>query len=235
MKPSKATRTTIALSKIRTDGGTQPRSFTDPETIEDYKEAMERGDEFPPIDVFHDGDSYWLADGFHRFIATHERGKKQIEANIHKGTQREAVLFSAGANARHGKPRTRADKRRIIEMIVKDKEWRDATDNWIGEITKTSANTVKRVRTELKLLAGPVRRAMNGKTINVGKLTQGNGPRVRHEKKLAKASGGGLAVIPHASYDAVLREVRQLHQSDLIRLREWLDQRFSTEVRVALP
>ena len=30
---------------------------------------MRAGDQFPPIDVFFDGQNYWLVDGFHRLQA----------------------------------------------------------------------------------------------------------------------------------------------------------------------
>ena len=48
--------------------------FQEPELLFDEKvsaiaEALLRGETFPPIVVRHDGQSYWLQDGFHRVAA----------------------------------------------------------------------------------------------------------------------------------------------------------------------
>lgn len=37
---------------------------------------------------------------------------------------REAILFIVGANASHGLRRTNADKRRTVERLLADEEWR---------------------------------------------------------------------------------------------------------------
>jgi len=54
----------LDLSKIRTDGGTQPRTRLYEDVVSEYREAVEDGAEFPPVTVFHDGADYWLADGY---------------------------------------------------------------------------------------------------------------------------------------------------------------------------
>lgn len=59
----------LELSLIRTDGGTQPRAGLNPELIDEYAKAMTEGAKFPPVTVFYDQISYWLADGFHRLEA----------------------------------------------------------------------------------------------------------------------------------------------------------------------
>lgn len=58
----------IFLRSIRIDGGTQSRAELNNTTVDEYTEAMLEGDTFPPIVVFFDGSSYWLADGFHRYF-----------------------------------------------------------------------------------------------------------------------------------------------------------------------
>jgi hypothetical protein len=60
----------IAIKAIRTDGGTQVRAQLSQSQVEEYASQMREGDEFPALDVFHDGSEYWLADGFHRFLRT---------------------------------------------------------------------------------------------------------------------------------------------------------------------
>jgi hypothetical protein len=73
--------------------------------------------------VFYDGKTYWLADGFHRVAAAKKLGCLTIASVIHSGTRRDAVLFSVSANATHGLRRTNADKRRAVETLLNDEEW----------------------------------------------------------------------------------------------------------------
>ena len=55
----------IHIDKINIYGGTQARLKTNEDAIESYAEEMQRGAVFPPINVYFDGATYWLADGFH--------------------------------------------------------------------------------------------------------------------------------------------------------------------------
>lgn len=114
----------LALSKIRLDGGTQPRASIYEELVTDYAEDLGGGATFPEIIVFYDGTDYWLADGFHRVLAFKAAGRQKIASDIRQGTQRDAVLFSCGVNAVHGRRRTNADKRRAVLKLLSDDEWR---------------------------------------------------------------------------------------------------------------
>lgn len=95
----------------------QTRSGTDAETINNYAEAMAEGAQFPDVTVFTDGTHYWLADGFHRVMAAKQLGKKQIPADIRKGTEDDAVVFGGTANNKQGKRPTRADVQHFLEMV----------------------------------------------------------------------------------------------------------------------
>jgi len=108
----------LQISAIRLDGGTQPREEIDWETVHDYSEAIEEGVIFPPVVVYYDGSDYWLADGFHRLHATKKNGLAEITADVRQGTLRDAVLYSVGANADHGKRRTPKDKRRAVFTML---------------------------------------------------------------------------------------------------------------------
>ena len=112
----------LPLSKISKDGGTQIRYFIEDTDVAKYVEDMKNGVKFPPIVVFYDGESHWLADGFHRVYATMELEKKSIAADIKKGTRRDAVLYACGANTKHGFPRTNEDKRKAVATLLKDHE-----------------------------------------------------------------------------------------------------------------
>lgn len=142
----------LPLDQIRTDGGTQPRAFLDPATVQNYAEAMSRGDQFPPLIVFHDGTTYWLADGFHRLQAAKDSTTPpdpDIDCEIKQGTQRDAVLYSAGVNATHGLPRSNADKRRVVARMLTDDEWRTWSDRKIAAICHVSHPFVGTLRREL--------------------------------------------------------------------------------------
>ena len=102
------------------DPEVQSREKLDQEVIKEYAEAIVRGDQFPPIVVFSDGISSWVADGFHRVEATKKAGLGVIKAEIRSGGKRDAVFYAIGANASHGLRRTNADKRRAVELLLKD-------------------------------------------------------------------------------------------------------------------
>lgn len=140
----------MQLSKLRKDGGTQQRAKLDYSVVSEYAERMKAGDDFPPVDVFYDGEEHWLASGFHREAAAREAGKKAIPAIMHKGTLREAILFSCGANSSHGLRRTNADKRKAVTTIVSDIEWsKEFSNRRIAEICCVGPDLVADVRTQL--------------------------------------------------------------------------------------
>ena len=141
--------TLLDLTRIRLDGGTQPRAETDSTAIEDYSHAMLRGDQFPPLVVFHDGQDHWLASGYHRYHAAIAAGFEELDCDVRQGTRREAVLFSAGVNAEHGLRRTRDDLRRAVRKLLDDEEWRRRADNWIADQARVSLPFVTALRAEL--------------------------------------------------------------------------------------
>lgn len=122
----------LGLDRIRTDGGTQPRTAIDEDVVADYADLYGRGVDLPPVTVFHDGADYWLADGFHRYWARRKAESPVIVAKIIRGTQRDAVLHSVGANATHGLRRTNADKRKAVMTLLEDEEWSQWSDREIA-------------------------------------------------------------------------------------------------------
>jgi hypothetical protein len=139
----------VSIGSIRRDGGTQPRTRLDPETLETYIQSLQEGVEFPPVTLFYDGESYWLADGFHRVKAHEEAEQQEIAAEVRSGTRRDAILYSAGANATHGLRRSNADKRRVVETLLHDPEWRQWSDREIAARCNVSHPLVGQVRQEL--------------------------------------------------------------------------------------
>jgi hypothetical protein len=166
----------LEIAKIRIDGDTQPRVSLNQEVIGEYAEAVMLGEAFPPVIVFHDGRDYWLADGFHRYLAHKRAALTEIEAEVHVGALREALLYSVGANDKHGLRRTNEDKRRAVLILLNDPEWSEWSDAEIARRANVSAATVHRIKKSLQLEAKPdrkytdkrgVERTMN--TANIGK------------------------------------------------------------------
>ena len=104
----------LNLSDIRTDGGTQARAGIDQAVVAEYAVAIGEGADFPPLVVFSDGEELWLVDGFHRLAAYRAAGVEEVDCLLKHGTQRDAVLWSVGANSTHGLRRSNQDKRNAV-------------------------------------------------------------------------------------------------------------------------
>ncbi len=140
--------TVIALSDIQ-DGGAQMRVEMKPDVVREYADAMADGAVFEPVDVYYDGSTYWLADGYHRVDAARLLDRETIEAKVLDGDARQAILHGAGSNASHGLRRTQADKRRAVERLLRDEEWGKWSDRKIAEAAKVDHKTVGKIRREL--------------------------------------------------------------------------------------
>lgn len=126
--------TRLALGTINRDRDLQARAgTTDEDHVCDLTATLEGGGVLPPVDVFHDGAEYWLADGWHRLDAHERAGRVTIAANVHQGGRRDALLYAVGANARHGLRRTNADKRRSVSLMLSDSEWALWSDRAIAD------------------------------------------------------------------------------------------------------
>lgn len=140
------TTNSIKINGLRTDGGTQIRERINGSVVKDYADAIMAGDQFPEITVFFDGNDYWLADGFHRLQAHQQAGLEEIPADIRQGTQRDAMLFAAGANSAHGLQRTRKEARAAVFMLLNDPEWAKWSDREIGRRCGVHHGTVASIR-----------------------------------------------------------------------------------------
>lgn len=140
-----ATATKLEISKIRTDGGTQSRAGIDDAVVAEYAESVEL---LPPVVVFHDGENYWLADGFHRLAAFVKVGRKSIGADVRQGDKRAAILFSVGANSTHGLRRTNADKRRAVELLLRDEAWKQWSNREIAKACGVGSRFVDGMKSE---------------------------------------------------------------------------------------
>jgi len=139
----------LELNLIRIDGDTQSRVELQHEVVEEYSEAMAEGVEFPPVVVFFDGVSHWLADGFHRYFGATHAGMESIAADVRNGTQADAQLFSFSVNASHGLRRTRADKRKAVTGALQHPVSCKWSDRQIAKHCGVHHELVGKVRQEL--------------------------------------------------------------------------------------
>ena len=146
----------LTLDQIRIDGGTQPRVAIDEQIVAEYAELYSTGVDLPPVTVFFDGATYWLADGFHRYWANKRIDCEYVFADIHQGTQRDAILHSVGANADHGLRRTNADKRKAVLTMLEDEEWGGWSDSDIARQCGVTHTTVQRHRASLAKCASEI-------------------------------------------------------------------------------
>jgi hypothetical protein len=163
----------IALAAIPTDDGCQVRVKIRPAVVRAYAQAMreqvsEGGLRFPAIVLFSDGQRYWLADGFHRVLAAREAGLEEFPAEVRAGNERDALLYSLAANAGHGLPRSNADKRKAVSLLLADPEWSKWSDHEIARHCQVSQTLVSKLRKGASengfQMAGP-RKVKRGDTV----------------------------------------------------------------------
>lgn len=140
----------IKISEIVIDAGTQQREKINEEIIEEYSDAMKCGAQFPPVTVFFNSVEYYLADGFHRFLACKSAGIDEITADIHEGTKRDAILHSFSVNSAHGLRRTNSDKRKSVVGMLTDDVWMEWTNRDIAKHVGVSHTYVNKLRDQLE-------------------------------------------------------------------------------------
>jgi hypothetical protein len=140
----------LKIEQIRTDGGTQSRAWIDEGVVGDYAEAMENGATFPDLTVYHDGENYWLSDGYHRLAAARSIYRETISCMVLQGTQADAQWDSFAANATHGLRRSNEDKRRCVLAALKHEKGAGQSDRAIAEHCGVDHKTVGAIRKELE-------------------------------------------------------------------------------------
>lgn len=129
-KPMASTDLKIAL--IKYDSDIHARAAVDQKRIRQYAKQMRKGERFPPITVYSDGDTYWCADGYYRTEAARSIGRETILAEVKHGTRNDCIVEAASSNFGVdfvGLRRTKEDKRKIARMILqicfqnKDTPW----------------------------------------------------------------------------------------------------------------
>jgi uncharacterized ParB-like nuclease family protein len=180
----------LELALIQLYGGTQTRVETHDDAISAYAEEMESGAVFPPIVTYFDGATYWLADGFHRYLAAKRNGYETIACEVRAGGRTDALRFALGANATNGLFRNQRDKRNVVEIALE--EWPDLANANLAELCKVSPTLVGRVRRELeKAERIPTVQTVKGRDGREYPAAIERQPRGKTEKTSRDQAGGG--------------------------------------------
>lgn len=212
----------LNLQNIRIDGGTQSRSALNEDVVADYAMSVRDGFDFPAVVVFFDGSDHWLADGFHRYFGYQKAGAVEIEAEIHAGTKRDAILYSVGANARHGLRRTNDDKRKAVLTLLSDEEWASWPQTKIAAACGVSQPFVSRIAADLSPDASYAENKMrtvqrNGTTYqqNTGKIGSGKSETVSDLPEEPAPKADDEAAVARAAEQAEHDRQREEHRASL--------------------
>jgi hypothetical protein len=150
--------TTLPLKNINLDVELQPREDIDHDLIDEYAEALEAGDEFPPVVVFKNGDAKpLLADGWHRYYAHQSAKRPEIAVEIREGDRVDAFRYSLQANATHGRKRSNETIRRSYDRAIKAGVLVDSADSdevmALLKVSRQRANELTREAREVRKAA----------------------------------------------------------------------------------
>lgn len=146
----------VKLSEVSLDHNLQPRVTITDAIVDEYAEAMTRGESFPPVVLFNDGATNWLADGYHRFRAAQKAGLEGISAEFRSGTKLDALRHALSANSSHGLRRSQADRRRAVLIALR--EFGELSDREIGRLVKVDGKTVGKYRERMTIVDDVIRR-----------------------------------------------------------------------------
>ena len=141
----------LQIDLLVTDADTQSRIAISGETVDQYAELIsEAGKDWPlpPLDVFHDGSRYMVADGFHRVMGATKAKRASVPCKIHKGTATDARIFGMTANDQHGLRMTQADKRACVEWLLDNQP--KMTQKTVSVSAGVTERTVRRIVAERK-------------------------------------------------------------------------------------
>ncbi len=137
----------IALSQIDLTAGTESRPLNQ-ELVHEYAESHRQGATFPPVVVYREGGTHFLAEGFHRLAAAKEAGLTEIQGRVFEGGRLDALKRSLCSNDTHGQRRTTADKKFAVNKAFK--EFAGTSDRAIAQMCRVSPTFVGECRRELE-------------------------------------------------------------------------------------
>jgi ParB-like nuclease domain len=144
--------TRLQIAQIKIDRTLHARDNYSETTIDDYVGLDALGVVLPPITIIwiETENQYVLIDGHHRLEARKQVGDTEIDVIVVKGNRTDAIKLAATSNISHGLPRTHADKRKAIKMLLEDGVLASFSNRRIAEMLQVHHETVGTVRHELE-------------------------------------------------------------------------------------
>ena len=136
----------IPISSITLDHEIQSRCQIHDDVVAKYAAAMRQGEEFPPVIVFYNGATFWLADGFHRLRAKEVIGDLEILADVWQGGHQDAVLRAIEVNLKSELKLTEADVDKNIYKLIGHPEWKFWSDKEIANLCGTDEKHIYQLR-----------------------------------------------------------------------------------------
>jgi hypothetical protein len=136
-------RVQLAIESVDRRAADWPRLATDADRVAYFREVF---DDLPPIVV--EAGSNRLIDGWHRVEAALALGRELIAAEAILAPPDGILAASLGYAARTAKPLTRAERRRAIELLLREQPAR--SDRWLASIAGVSPASVASIRAELE-------------------------------------------------------------------------------------
>ena len=139
----------LQLDEIKVDQATYlVRNQVDMVRVSNYRDII---DLLPAVDVFDLPLGLTLVDGFHRYEAHSKDGRSTIKANVHQGTEVEALKFAYKANVSHGLGLTRHELKKARQefFLLCYQENKNVQDKEVAIEFGCTAMTIGRDRKEL--------------------------------------------------------------------------------------
>ena len=162
----------MKLSQITLDTSLQMREKISEEVVQEYCKDLLNGDKFPPVVLFHDGDKYYIGDGWTRIFAHKQAGLEIINADVRMGSYNDAMDYALGkANSGHGQRYTNADKRKKVLKAVYLERYKELSSRKLADVCDVSHEFVAKVRNETGTKPTAVKTTQNGKPVVMNDTT----------------------------------------------------------------
>jgi hypothetical protein len=213
----------VPLEKIEINRSTQARGRENADWVRRLVEVLDGGGKFADDpELYFDGDRYWVGDGFHRLHAYKNVVREKVWAIVREGTLQDAMLHAAGANDKHGLPRSRQDIRRAISLVLKALP--KLSDRSVGRIVRCDGKTVADVRDQLGMKTG--KREYTDRYGNVTQMDV-SGQQNREKRPIAfSVPANSFHQLPVPVRDALktlLRAMQDLSKENVGYVRTWID------------
>jgi ParB-like chromosome segregation protein Spo0J len=150
---------TLPLEQLHVDPECQVRVRLDAAALDDYAavyadEEMARS--MPPITAYPVNGHFVIVDGFHRYYAALKSGLETVPVRVLKpnvGEEDAAVearTLALQANQEHGVRLAPADRRRAVELALRNPWLADASVRRLSEVLGLPSTTIYRIRKELE-------------------------------------------------------------------------------------